>query len=110
MEGREIKFDFDHAIVWYEDGSYTVMCYAYKWEPNGDAYWLQEELGLERREYQKDTDFDSESGCFFAYTENPKSVIGLLEHMKEHIELNYTKEDIETFSTHPLVRLNYILE
>jgi hypothetical protein len=100
----KINFDFDFASVFYRDGEFTVYCMAIDWEEPFDAYGLEEEIVV-----SESVTLDSESGCFFAYTENPKDVVEILKEMKRIVGLNYTDKQMKKFIEHPNIRLKYVI-
>lgn len=109
MENRE-TFSFGIANVNYSEGEYTIMCYSYKMIKDYTAYRLEEDLDLDNELILENVEFDSESGCFFAYTDKPATVLEIIKGMVKHIELSYTKEELEHFLSHPCVRIKHVTE
>jgi len=55
-----------------------------------------------------DIDWDSESGCFFCYTTNPKTVVEIMNELVSRYNAQYNEEVWERFLNHPENRLRII--
>lgn len=59
--------------------------------------------------FYRDIEWDSESGCFFCYTKNPKTVIEIIDDLRENFHAAFNEKEVERFKNHPENRIRIIV-